>query len=234
MKLSANGKRIGRPPIYTPEERAERDRASRRAADAKRLANLTDEQKQRRREADSRYKKNRPKTEALLARQREAVRKSRLKRKAEMTPEQLAAAKAKKKAYMQAYVLSDQQRERASKTSKEWAKNNRERVVAARKAWQAENPDAYRIYAQNRRARKRAQAGQVSADIVERLRVLQRDKCAACHVSLGDQHELDHVVPLAGGGAHDDRNLQLLCRTCNRTKGTKDPIDFMQSKGLLL
>lgn len=29
--MSANGKRLGRPPIYTPEERAERDRQFMRA-----------------------------------------------------------------------------------------------------------------------------------------------------------------------------------------------------------
>lgn len=38
--MSANGKRLGRPPIYTPEERAERDRQKRREFDKKRLANL--------------------------------------------------------------------------------------------------------------------------------------------------------------------------------------------------
>ena len=31
--------------------------------------------------------------------------------------------------------------------------------------------------------------------------------------------EVDHVVPLARGGSNDLANLQVLCRTCNRSKG---------------
>lgn len=49
--------------------------------------------------------------------------------------------------------------------------------------------------------------------------VWQRDqgRCAEC----GSQENLeyDHVIPLALGGSNTDRNLQLLCETCNRRKG---------------
>ncbi len=31
--------------------------------------------------------------------------------------------------------------------------------------------------------------------------------------------EFDHVIPVALGGANTARNLQLLCETCNRSKG---------------
>ena len=40
--------------------------------------------------------------------------------------------------------------------------------------------------------------------------------------------------PLALGGSNDKANLQLLCPTCNAKKSAKHPIDFMQSRGLLL
>lgn len=33
--------------------------------------------------------------------------------------------------------------------------------------------------------------------------------------------ELDHIVPLARGGAHIESNLQCLCRRCNITKGSR-------------
>ena len=234
MRLSANGKRIGRPPVFTPEERAVRDAEKRRERDRARLKTLTDEQRQRRREADARYKASRPITEEMRERQRAATRKSRERRRAEMSPEELAAEKAKKRAYNQSYQRSEQQKKASAVRSSEWARANRERAQASRAARAAENPDAARIYAQNRRARKRSQAGCVSKDIVDRLRVSQRDTCPGCRQPLGDRHELDHIVPLAKGGAHDDRNLQLLCRECNRSKGTKDPVSFMQAKGMLL
>jgi len=51
-----------------------------------------------------------------------------------------------------------------------------------------------------------------------RLFVWQRDegKCVKC----GSQErlEFDHVIPVAKGGSNTDRNIQLLCEICNRTK----------------
>jgi 5-methylcytosine-specific restriction endonuclease McrA len=44
----------------------------------------------------------------------------------------------------------------------------------------------------------------------------------------------DHVVPLALGGEHAPNNIQLLCPACNLSKGARHPVDFMQSKGMLL
>ena len=43
-------------------------------------------------------------------------------------------------------------------------------------------------------------------------------KCAKCGV-VKDLH-IDHIVPLALDGSNDLDNLQLLCKTCNLSKGT--------------
>ncbi len=52
-------------------------------------------------------------------------------------------------------------------------------------------------------------------------RVWQRDgaKCVEC----GSQErlEFDHIIPLALGGSNTERNIQLLCETCNRSKGAQ-------------
>lgn len=37
---------------------------------------------------------------------------------------------------------------------------------------------------------------------------------------------LDHVVPLARGGAHDQGNLVSACAPCNRLKGDLLPFEF--------
>ena len=54
-----------------------------------------------------------------------------------------------------------------------------------------------------------------------RLFVWQRDeaKCVQCasQVNL----EFDHIIPVVKGGANTERNIQLLCETCNRRKGAQ-------------
>ncbi|MGI8801422.1 MAG: HNH endonuclease [Solirubrobacteraceae bacterium] len=42
-------------------------------------------------------------------------------------------------------------------------------------------------------------------------------RCAEC--GSGSVLEFDHVIPLAMGGSDGERNLQLLCADCNRSKG---------------
>ena len=44
-----------------------------------------------------------------------------------------------------------------------------------------------------------------------------RGRCVKCDSN--QRLEFDHVIPLALGGANTARNLQLLCETCNRSKG---------------
>jgi 5-methylcytosine-specific restriction endonuclease McrA len=52
-----------------------------------------------------------------------------------------------------------------------------------------------------------------------RLFVWQRDRgqCVKC----GSQKrlEFDHIIPVVEGGSSTDRNVQLLCESCNRSKG---------------
>lgn len=101
--------------------------------------------------------------------------------------------------------------------------------------WRRANPEYVRVYARIRRARKLNAGGMLSKGIEERLRKLQKGKYACCHGDLTKlKNHLDHIIPLALGGANVDSNVQLLCATCNLQKGAKHPVDFMQSRGFLL
>ncbi len=90
----------------------------------------------------------------------------------------------------------------------------------------------------NRRARERNAKGQLSRGIRKALYAAQRGCCPVCKDALAmdgaQKCHIDHVVPLAAGGTHTDDNVQLLCPDCNVSKGAKDPIEFMQSRGFLL
>jgi 5-methylcytosine-specific restriction endonuclease McrA len=86
-----------------------------------------------------------------------------------------------------------------------------------------------------RRSRKAASGGFFNVHEVRQLYARQRGKCAVCKEprALNDMHR-DHIVPLVLGGDSWIQNIQLLCPTCNLSKSGKHPIQFMQSKGLLL
>lgn len=148
------------------------------------------------------------------------------------------ANKDKIKVYSAAYHLANLEKIKAKKAAYRaanpeykaaWKKANPEYAAAHRAA----NSEAYRIYWANRRALKRT-TGKLSKGLSTKLFVLQRGKCACCGQPLGDDFHLDHVMPLFLGGLNQDSNIQLLTATCNLQKQAKHPIDFMQSRGMLL
>ena len=65
---------------------------------------------------------------------------------------------------------------------------------------------------------ERAEASRREESDGVRLFVWQRDegKCVKC----GSQErlEFDHIIPVALGGSNTERNIQLLCEICNRSK----------------
>lgn len=52
-----------------------------------------------------------------------------------------------------------------------------------------------------------------------RLFVWQRDKGQCVKCGSQERLEFDHIIPLAAGGSNTERNIQLLCGACNRSKG---------------
>lgn len=119
--------------------------------------------------------------------------------------------------------------------SAKWRVENAEKVKAQGAARHAANPELGRIYAHNRRARKREAGGRLSQGLADRLFKLQRGKCACgCKQPLGDDYHLDHRMPIALGGLNVDSNMQLLRKLCNLQKSAKHPIDFMQERGYLI
>jgi 5-methylcytosine-specific restriction endonuclease McrA len=54
-----------------------------------------------------------------------------------------------------------------------------------------------------------------------KMYVWQRDsgRCVTCGSK--EKLEYDHIIPLAKGGSNTERNIQLLCERCNRSKGSR-------------
>lgn len=80
------------------------------------------------------------------------------------------------------------------------------------------------------KARKRAAAGKHRRADIEWLKGRQGGRCAVClqKIAKGAPWEVDHRVALSCGGTNDRSNLQILHRSCNRSKGTHDEIVYVQ------
>lgn len=115
-----------------------------------------------------------------------------------------------------------------------WRAKNLEKARETARRWYAD-PENRRIHRNARR--KRENDGGQAADAADLRAILtaQGHRCAYCKADLKrKKRHLDHIMPLALGGSNDRTNLQYLCVPCNLAKGAKDPIDFAQSRGLLL
>lgn len=103
--------------------------------------------------------------------------------------------------------------------------------------WREANPEKARDHGRRSRktydARKRTNGGSVTATDLKHMETRAKGRCAGCGKKATPLH-LDHIIPVARGGASDPNNLQLLCAPCNQSKGAKDAITWAQHNGRLL
>lgn len=119
---------------------------------------------------------------------------------------------------------------------------NSETINKKNSEYRKANPDAYKSYKHNRRAKEKEVGGKLSPDLYPKLFKLQRGCCAICKIKLpllGKSNPMDHVVPITPRpgdkqGTNTDDNMQLLCQPCNNRKHNKDPLKFMQEMGYLI
>jgi len=138
----------------------------------------------------------------------------------------------KLKKYQATYRAANSDKAKAYQA--EYYAANANKIKVSITQYKKENPEVRRRARHKRRALKAKCGGTLSKGLTERLMTLQRGKCACCKKSVKDGHHLDHIMPLILGGSNTDDNIQLLCPSCNCSKGAKHPTDFMQSRGFLL
>lgn len=144
------------------------------------------------------------------------------------TPEQIARRRTRKKSYRSRPEVVEHEREydrnyreqnraKRNEVTREWRRKNAERV----QTYKQKNADRVREDARRRRARLRAATIEPIPSALVAL--LERLPCFYC----GDKGgTVDHVVPLALGGAHAPWNLVSCCSSCNSSKGTRPMPEF--------
>jgi len=155
----------------------------------------------------------------------EKVRERR-KEYAEKNPEKVAAGKLRHYEKHKERILADSKKRRL---------DNIDHYKALSKIWRENNKEAVRTLNRNRKLRLKMVEGKHSASDISNILKLQKNKCAACAVVIsGSNYHVDHIQPIALGGSNWPSNLQILCPTCNMSKGAKKPEDFYAGLGYLL
>jgi len=148
---------------------------------------------------------------------------------ASQTPKAIAARKAKWRSMTDAQRIASRTANKIASAA--WRARNPEKRKQVTAAWDKRNPE-YRREATRRWKAK--QTARLPRGTIKRIGEAQRWRCAICRRGVKHAYHVDHIKPLARGGAHEPRNIQLLCGGCNVRKSARDPIDYMQSLGRLL
>lgn len=128
--------------------------------------------------------------------------------------------------------------QKAAETSRNYKQANKSDVAKTQRLYRIANREMIAAHMRNRRALARNAAGKHTAYDVSMIFSMQRGKCANCLCRLAivgpEKYHVDHVHPLSRGGSNTRDNLQILCRHCNLSKHSKDPIEWATSQGRLI
>lgn len=101
------------------------------------------------------------------------------------------------------------------------------KIREIKKEYVKNNPNKYASYNHRRRALKANSGGVYLVGDIENLLIIQNNKCVYCRVDLiligKGRYHVDHRIPLFLLGSNNTENLQLLCPTCNLSKGKTHP-----------
>ncbi len=90
--------------------------------------------------------------------------------------------------------------------------------------------------AHRRRSHRSKAGGSFTASEIDALYKRQKGRCAesSCRKILKQRFHRDHILPVVLGGDSSIRNIQLLCNSCNLSKGARHPVVWAQLNGRLL
>jgi len=110
-------------------------------------------------------------------------------------------------------------REKINEQSRRRREGNPDAARENERRWATANPDKVRVKGHRQRARKKeATVVPVTVEQVVAKLSMWGNRCWMCG---GAFDSVDHVKPLAKGGAHVLANLRPACRSCNAKKNAR-------------
>lgn len=137
-------------------------------------------------------------------------------------------------AYDKTYYM--QHKERVLATNARWAKAHPENMKACDKRyreahpkrqtvrqrrWRKANPQKAKAKACRAASRRRARLAGALLGHIDRQAIFKADGYRCVYCGSVKNLTLDHIVPLAKGGADIQENMVTACRHCNASKGAK-------------
>lgn len=118
-------------------------------------------------------------------------------------------------------------KEEYRRRSAEWILKNKEKYRKWLHEWSKtpEQREAHALQESKRRARIKGNGwdDSVNTDTLNDLIIKQNFRCNGCGWE-APKFQMDHIIPIARGGKHTIRNIQLLCKRCNCKKN--DSLDW--------
>ena len=121
-----------------------------------------------------------------------------------------------------------------------WYLENCEHVKTRTTAYRREHRDEYnesrarwrqtpkgRVSIRTSKLNRRSQTGKpATSEAVEEVLAEYGNICPYCNQPIGEGN-IDHIVPLSGGGTSERSNLVYCCARCNKSKGSKSLLEFV-------
>ena len=130
-----------------------------------------------------------------------------------------ARSAAEKAEYSRNYYRAH--REQHSQSIRAWYDAHKTEVLAYAKEYHKQHPEygTKNRHARRARIKEAPQDGSITVKALNELLATWTGTCPLC--GNGASPTIDHIIAIAVGGSHTLDNLQLICKSCNSTKGSR-------------